>query len=86
MANRDSWALPIETFEVSISDVTVLRLARKSFAGGEVLDLRLWGRGKKGNLYPKRQGLCMRSSFWELALKLFKDNSLPIPNDATTNS
>lgn len=74
--DREKWALPLSTYEKDVSSTTVLRLAVKAFAGEEFIDLRLWGRSKSDKLYPKRNGICMRLSLWETALKLFSDNNV----------
>lgn len=84
--DKNSLALDLETYEKALSEKTVLRLCRKVFGGEEVIDLRLWKLAKKGYLYPSRNGICMRSSFWKDALKLFSDNSLPISNVSETIS
>ena len=75
---RPDIGLELEHFDGHISERTVIRICLKVFGKEEVLDLRLWHVDKQGKLYPGRgQGICMRASSWELALKLFKDNHLP---------
>lgn len=84
MPDKDSWSLPLDIYEHELSDLTVLRLSRKIFAGEETLDLRLWRRDKGGKLYPSRKGLCMRTAFWSEAFKLFNDHALLISTNKNT--
>lgn len=72
------------SYDANVSDSTVMRLSRKLFEGVEYLDLRQWRKDKSGKLYATHKGVCMRHSFWKLALQLFKDNALPY--DTETNS
>lgn len=79
-------ALLIDTFDVNLSETTVMRISRKVFGMDEVLDMRLWGVAKTGNLYPKKgKGLCMKVRNWQIALKILSDNNL-IPGVPITNS
>ena len=90
LEGRDRAGVLIGQFDVSLTDSTVIRLSQKVFGMDEVLDLRLWGRSKTGNLYPRKgQGLCMKTKNWIPALKLFTDNHLVRVEDSTvpiTNS
>ena len=71
---------PIDSYDAELTSLTVLRVSRKVFDGHPTVDLRLWGRNKDGNLYPKRgRGLCMLTKNWETALDILRKHNL-IPN------
>ncbi len=76
--DRNKLSIPLDVFDASISDLSIIRLSRKLFAEEEVIDLRLWRYDKfSDSFFPRKgQGLCMRTKFWKLALKLFVDNNL----------
>lgn len=76
----------LDVYDAELSEKTVIRVSVKVFDGVQFFDLRLWGRTKDGKLYPKRSGICMRSTFWQVALKLFSDNGLMMPNQSVKDA
>lgn len=77
-------ARTIASFDVPLTDQAVIRLERKVWDGDEYLNVHLWGRDKKGNLFPRKgRGLCFQHEAWEKILKAFTVNGLPIPRTRT---
>lgn len=83
---RDRAGILLHEFDKHISDTTVIRIQQKVFGLDEVLDVRLWGVAKAGNLYPKRgKGITMKVENWRHVLRMFDENKL-IPNVSLTTS
>lgn len=81
------WGTPLETFDVPLTEVAVLRLAKKIDQATEYFDLRIWLKSRNGVFYPKRgQGLCLKQDAWLLAFKLFKEKYHWLSSDRTEDN